>query len=77
MSDYHKFTLDRTKIGLLIRKAIIDSNLTIEQVSIILELTSSRVIYDWMNGIKLPNIENLINLALMLNKKIEDFIALQ
>ena len=40
-------------------------------------LTSSRVIYDWMNGTKLPNIENLINLALMLNKKIEDFIALQ
>lgn len=77
MSDYHKFALDRTKIGLLIRKAIIDSNLTIEQVSSNLELTSSRVIYDWMSGIKLPNIENLINLALMLNKKIEDFIALQ
>ncbi len=77
MIDYHKATLDKRKTGFLIRKAIIDSNLTIDQVSFNLELASSRVIYEWMNGTKLPTFENLVNLALMLNKKLEDFVALR
>ncbi len=77
MNDYHKATLDKRQTGLLIRKAIIDSNLTIDQVSNNLELTSSRVIYEWMSGTKLPTLENLANLALMLNKKLEDFVALR
>lgn len=77
MNDYHKATLDKRQTGLLIRKAIINSNLTIDQVSNNLELTSSRVIYEWMSGTKLPTLENLANLALMLNKKLEDFVALR
>ena len=77
MNDYHKATLDKRQTGFLIRKAIIDSNFTINQVSNNLELASSRVIYEWMNGTKLPNLENLVNLALMLNKRLEDFIALR
>ena len=77
MNDYHKATLDKRQIGFLIRKAIIDSNFTIDQVSINLELASSRVIYEWMSGTKLPTLENLVNLALMLNKKLEDFVALR
>lgn len=77
MNDYHKATLDKRQTGFLIRKAIIDSNFTIDQVSINLELASSRVIYEWMSGTKLPTLENLVNLALMLNKKLEDFVALR
>lgn len=77
MNDYHKATLDKRQTGFLIRKAIIDSNFTIDQVSINLELASPRVIYEWMSGTKLPTLENLVNLALMLNKKLEDFVALR
>lgn len=77
MNDYHKATLDKKKTGFLIRDAIIDSGMTIEQISTNLEFASSRVIYEWMNGIKLPSLESLANLALMLNKKMEDFIALR
>ena len=77
MNDYHKATLDKRQTGFLIRKAIIDSNFTIDQVSNNLELASSRVIYEWMSGTKLSTLENLVNLALMLNKKLEDFVALR
>ena len=75
MKDYHKATLDKKVTGLLLRKAITDSKLTIEKISINLELSTSRVIYSWMNGEKLPNLENLVNLSLMLNTKLEDLVA--
>ncbi len=77
MNDYHKATLDKKKIGFLIRSAIADSGLTIERISMNLEFTSSRVIYEWMSGTKLPSLESFANLALMLNKKMEDLIALR
>lgn len=77
MKDYHKATLDRKATGKLIRDAILGSELSFEDVSIRLELSSSRVIYEWMNGTKLPSLENLANLALMLSVKIEDIVALQ
>lgn len=77
MKDYHKATLDRKATGKLIRDAILESNLSFEDVSVRLELSSSRVIYEWMNGTKLPSLENLANLALMLSVKIEDIVALQ
>ena len=75
LKDYHKATLDKKVTGLLLRKAITDSKLTIEKISINLELSTSRVIYSWMNGEKLPNLENLVNLSLMLNTKLEDLVA--
>ncbi len=75
MNNYHKATLDKKTTGLLLRKAITDSSMTIEEISIKLELSTSRVIYSWMNGEKLPNLENLVNLSLMLNTKLEDLVA--
>lgn len=77
MKDYHKATLDRKATGKLIRDAILESDLSFEDVSVRLELPSSRVIYEWMSGTKLPSLENLANLALMLSVKIEDIVALQ
>ncbi len=75
LNNYHKATLDKKTTGLLLRKAITDSSMTIEEISIKLELSTSRVIYSWMNGEKLPNLENLVNLSLMLNTKLEDLVA--
>lgn len=77
MKDCHKATLDKKATGSLLRKAILDSGMTIEEVSIGLDLSSPRVIYSWMNGEKLPSLENLVNLALMVDKKMEDLVALR
>ncbi len=75
MKDYHKSTLDKEATGSLLRKAILSSGMTMEGISVNLGLSSPRVIYSWMNGEKLPNLENLVNLSLMLNTKLEDIIA--
>ena len=77
MRDYHKVTLDKKKTGINIRQAIINSNLSIEEVANNLELSSPRVLYEWFNGKKLPNLENLMNLAIMLSIQVENIIALQ
>ena len=74
MKDYHKATLDKKKTGLLIRDAIM---ITIEGISVLLELSTPRVIYEWMSGNKLPSLENLVNLSLMFDVKIEDLVALR
>lgn len=65
------------KTGLLIRDAIMASGITIEGISVLLELSTPRVIYEWMSGNKLPSLENLVNLSLMFDVKIEDLVALR
>ena len=55
---------------------MLDNHITYEDLAYNLELKSPRVIYDWVNGIKLPSLENLINICLMFNNKVEDFIVL-
>lgn len=77
MNNYHKATLNKKKTGQNIRKAILNSGMTFEQVATSLNLSSSRVIYEWMAGRKLPNLENLMNLVLMLSIKMEDVIVIQ
>lgn len=77
MNNYHKATLNKKKTGQKIRKAILNSGMTFEQVATNLNLSSSRVIYEWMAGRKLPNLENLMNLVLMLSIKMEDVIVVQ
>lgn len=77
MKDYHKATLDKKKTGLLIRDAIMASGITIEGISVLLELSTPRVIYEWMSGNKLPSLENLVILSLMFDVKIEDLVALR
>ena len=43
----------------------------------LLQLKSPRVIYDWENGLKVPNAENLYNLALIFNEKMEDLLVMR
>ena len=40
-----------------------------------LELESTRVIYDWTSGIKLPSLENLLNLSILFHVSIEDILG--
>ena len=73
--DY-KLKVDKKATGLNIYRLLVCSALTREEVAEFLELTSPRVIYDWMNGIKLPSTENLLNLAKLFNVPVEDILAI-
>lgn len=73
--DY-KFKVDRRVTGLNIYRLIEDSTFTREEIAEFLELTTPRVIYDWTNGLKLPSIENLLNLAKLFNVQMEDILAI-
>ena len=73
--DY-KLKVDKRATGLNNYRLLECSELTMEEVAEFLELTSPRVIYDWMNGIKLPSTENLLNLAKLFNVQVEDILAI-
>lgn len=73
--NYTKKLLNKRETGERIRQAITNSHFTYEDLAFSLGLNSPRVIYDWTNGNKLPSLENLINLCLIFNNKVEDFIV--
>ena len=55
-----------TRVNALLKREIADY----------LELESARVIYDWTSGVKMPSLENFINLAIMFHVSIEDILVL-
>lgn len=71
-----KVNIDRAKTGERIRSVIAKSGVTYEQVADILELTSPRVVYDWITGAKLPSLVNLVNLSIHFNFKLEDVLVI-
>ena len=75
--DYRKATLDKEETGRNIRSLIARSTFTYDEISEMLELSSPRVIYAWSSGKKLPSIENLANLAIIFNVKMEVIVALR
>lgn len=75
--NYHKKTLDKRETGRRINSLIAGSGMTYEEIASLLELSSPRVIYEWIKGNKLPTIENLANLALILSVEMESIVALR
>ena len=75
--DYQKAILDKDGTAKKIRALITESKITFEELAEMLQLKSPRVIYDWVNGIKLPGLENMYNLALIFNIKMEDCLILR
>ena len=71
---YHKRLLNKKSTGENIRKLILTSNFAYEDIAEFLQLNSPRVIYEWVNGEKMPSLENFINLALIFNVKLESLI---
>ena len=65
-------TIDKRQVGIRIWELITSSELTVEQVSEFLCLSSPRVIYDWMSGKKMPSLERAYNLACLFDRTIED-----
>ena len=72
-----KKKLNRSKTGERIYRAIEGSGLNYNQVAEELGLTSPRVIYEWVNGNKIPSPVRLVNLAALLNVQIEDLLVLE
>lgn len=75
--DYQKAILDKVSTGLRLRTLRCKSTLTHEDLAGLLQLKSPRVIYDWESGMKIPNAENLYNLALIFNMKMEDLLVMR
>ncbi|MDD4069588.1 MAG: hypothetical protein PHF05_03955 [Candidatus Izemoplasmatales bacterium] len=71
-----KVNIDRAKTGERLRLVIVKSGVTYEKVAQILELTSPRVVYDWITGAKLPSLVNLVNLSIHFNFKLEDVLVI-
>ena len=72
----YKFKLNKKKTGNNIYFLIEKSKLTRDYVAEYLQLKSSRAIYSWENGEKMPSIEHLFNLAKLFNVQIEDILAI-
>lgn len=75
--DYQKAILDKDATSKRLRSLIAKSELTHEKLADLLQLNSPRVIYDWETAKKMPNVENLLNLALIFNMKMEDLLVLK
>ena len=73
--DY-KLQVDKRATGLKIFRLIESSEWTREDIADFLGLASTRVIYYWTSGLKLPSTENLINLAKLFNVRMEDILVI-
>lgn len=72
----YKIKLNKKGTGLNLYQLIEDSGKSKTEIAEFLELETPRVIYDWLNGIKMPSVENLFNLAKFLNVQMEDILAI-
>ena len=69
-----KCKINKKATGLKLYRLISESKYTYAQIAEFLDLQSPRVVYDWVNGIKLPSTENLYNLANLFHVQIEDIL---
>lgn len=69
-----KYKINKKATGLKLYRLISESKYTYAQIAEFLDLQSPRVVYDWVNGIKLPSTENLYNLANLFHVQIEDIL---
>lgn len=69
--------LDRDKTGENLRVLIQQSGLSYDDIADYLNLNTARVVYDWVNGFKLPKIEHLIMLSRLLCVTLEDILEIK
>lgn len=71
-----KNKIDKKATGHKLYRLIEKSEMTYVQIAEYLDLQSPRVIYEWVNGTKLPSTENLYNLANLFQVQMEDILTL-
>jgi len=72
-----KEILNMDKTGKKIMSYIAQSGYTYESIAEILDLTTPRVIYDWIKGLKLPSIRNLVKLSTIFKVQLEDILFIE
>lgn len=72
----HAFKREKQVIGERLRLAIINSNITYEGLADKLDLSTPRVIYEWINGNKLPSVKHFIMLKSILDVSLDKILAL-
>ena len=70
----NKNVLNKDVIGKNIKMLLLDSSYTFEGLADILNLASSGVIYDWINGIKTPSLDRLVKLSMLFKVTLEDIL---
>ena len=70
-----KQKINKVNTGLNLYRLIEASGKTRIEIAKYMELESTRVIYDWTSGIKLPSPENLLNLSILFHVSIEDILV--
>ena len=73
--DYRKAILDKEATSIRLRSLRIKANLSHDKLTALLQLNNPRLIYDWECAKRMPNVENLHNLALIFNTKMEDLLV--
>lgn len=66
--------LDEKIVSRNVRRMIIESSLTMEDIANLLDVTP-RLLYYWQNGKRVPNIQNLYGLSQLFNVSIDSILA--
>ena len=66
--------LDEKIVSRNVRRMIIESSLTMEDIANFLDVTP-RLLYYWQNGKRVPNIQNLYGLSQLFNVSIESILV--
>ena len=69
--------IDVKRTGLHLKRMISGAGFTVAEVQNYLGLAYPQVIYRWYNGHTLPNVEHLLEISVLLNRRIEELIVLK
>lgn len=76
MSRAEKAEINKRKTGYRINELIAEKNRTVVEVARACDISVAAV-YRWMEGICLPSIANLITIAKMLDKSVEELLVVE
>lgn len=65
------------KTGKKIRELRQARNISVDDISFILDISSNHTVYSWERGINYPNMDHLVGLAKIFNVKIDDIIQVE
>lgn len=68
-------TIDMKATGLNIKKNIEKKGMKVKDIATVLGFSSAYPVYKWVNGQNMPNIDNLVALAAMLDTTIDNLLV--
>lgn len=69
--------VDKKETGRHIRKLLKKKGMTASDLQVRLYMPSGTSVYAWLNGKYLPGIDNLLNIADILDCKVEDLLVIK